>query len=183
MTDEKTVSDPNWSTKRVEIYLGDLFIIAPDVVISGGWAWHFLSPPGHVETKFSHDHRDVSMFVAPSRMTSVSLDIGELGFTECVLKTDKSHGKVPKDEFHRYEKFVDNVGLKMVFEVTVREVPFRTIGEYQVLDPKELLKLYEKSTADWGAVVAARKLIAEGIDPQGRPELMGLPTLRGSKEI
>ncbi len=37
--------------------------------LSGGWAWHFMTPAPHVELKQARDHKDVDVFVAPANVS------------------------------------------------------------------------------------------------------------------
>ena len=164
-----------WSQTKINAYLQELFFIAPDVVLSGGWAWHFLSPAGHPEYKHAHDHKDVDVFVNPDKVASVCMDLEELGFHKVRTRFDKHQSE---EEFRRYEKVIDGdpERFRVTIDFFVKEMPFRQIGEYRVVEPVELLKLYGKihSSENCWAVTAARKLLAQGIDPQGRAELTQL---------
>lgn len=166
-----------WPQRRIDAYLGELYLIAPDVVLSGGWAWHFLSPAGHPEFRHAHDHKDVDLFVPPERVASVCMDLEEMGFVKVHTRFD---AKPSKEEFRRYEKVVEERGpdpFRITIDFFVRAVPFRQIGDYRVIEPVELLKLYGKihSSENCWAVTAARKLLAQGLDPQGRAELIQPP--------
>ena len=37
------------------------------IVVSGGWAWHFMSP-AHDELKHAQDHKDADVFVFPENL-------------------------------------------------------------------------------------------------------------------
>lgn len=166
-----------WPLHKINAYLADLYLIAPDVVLSGGWAWHFLSPSGHPEFKHAHDHKDVDLHVPPERVSSVCMDLEELDFVKVPTRFDS---KPSKEEFRRYEKVVSLPGedpFRITIDFFVKVVPYRQIGDYRIMEPAELLKLYGKihSSENCWAVSAARKLLARGIDPQGRPELIQPP--------
>jgi hypothetical protein len=52
-----------WSLPLIASYLEVLHAIRELVTVSGGWAWHFISPE-HIEYKHLHDHKDVDVFVS-----------------------------------------------------------------------------------------------------------------------
>lgn len=164
-----------WQQRKIDAYLKELWFIAPDVVLSGGLSWHFLSCVGHIEYKHAHDHRDCDILVPPEKVSSVIMDLGELGFVKIPTKYDKLPNNA---DFRRYEKFSGGADpFRITIDFFVKTVPFRQIGEWNVIEPSELIQLYGKihSSDKCWAVVAAQKLLAAGIDPQGRPELTQPP--------
>jgi hypothetical protein len=99
-----------WPQHRIEACLAELEAIRPWVILSGGWAWHFMSPKGHVELKHAHDHKDIDVFVFPNDVAAVMGAIQERGFSKSWTKYDR----LPSDEsFRRYEKSVE-FSCKMV---------------------------------------------------------------------
>jgi hypothetical protein len=69
-------------------------------------------------------------------------------------------------------------GGKIVLDIYTETVPSIEVtveGEvYRVVEPSHLITLYEKthSSKECMAVKAATKLLAQGISPVGRPELI-----------
>lgn len=161
-----------WPQYKINAYLRDLYVISPNVVLSGGWAWHFLSPPGHVEYKHAHNHKDLDVLIPPNKVQSVIMDLEDLNFVKAPTRFDKHP---TKEEFRRYEKIIDGPNpFRVTIDFFVKEVLFRQIGEYRVIEPEELLKLYKTihSSDNCWAVTAARHLIDIGLDPQNRPEMI-----------
>ena len=54
-----------WPDYRIELGLEILNKLKQWIVISGGWAWHFMSEENHTEYKHAHDHKDIDIFVHP----------------------------------------------------------------------------------------------------------------------
>src|SRR6188508_2128635 len=69
-----------WNPLRLQVIEQELLAIQPYVVLSGGWAWHFLTPPGHVEYKHAHDHKDAGVFVAPPLVAPLMALLSALGY-------------------------------------------------------------------------------------------------------
>lgn len=160
-----------WPQGRIDAYLKVLHIIKEVVVISGGWAWHFMAPEGHEELKHAHDHKDVDIFVHPTAIGIVTAHLLLDGFQRVPCRwTNK--------EFWRYEKHVGKHKLTIDFFVDAEGVPTRKLeGGWRVVEPKYLLSLYSIKHDSRGcfSVIAARKLLEAGTDPVGRPELMEAP--------
>jgi hypothetical protein len=168
-----------WPQHRIDACLTELEAIRPWVVVSGGWAWHFMSPKGHVELKHAHDHKDIDVFVVPHDVAQAVSTLQDRGFTKTWTKYDR----LPSDEsFRRYEKSVESVGEKPVrvtVDFFVRDnVPCREIDGWRVVEPRYLLGLYSNihSSDKCFAVQAAAKLLDRGIDPVGRTELVQIPS-------
>ncbi|MDD9940398.1 MAG: hypothetical protein OXU20_04950 [Myxococcales bacterium] len=166
-----------WPQKRIDLCLRELEVVREWVIVSGGWAWHFMSPPGHVELKHAHDHKDIDLFVAPRDVAAVVTMLKGRGFAKVWTKYDK----LPSNEdFRRYEKTVavGGAGLRITIDFFVRaDVPCRVLGDYRVVEPSYLLGLYSNihSSDKCFAVQAAVRLLAAGIDPVGRRELIAIP--------
>ncbi|MEM6719829.1 MAG: hypothetical protein AAF611_10960 [Bacteroidota bacterium] len=54
-----------WPKERISLSLLELQFLREFVILSGGWAWHFLLPANHTEYKHAHDHKDIDVFVDP----------------------------------------------------------------------------------------------------------------------
>jgi len=164
-----------WPQGRLDAYMKVLKIIKKAVVISGGWAWHFMAPEGHKELKHAHDHKDLDIFVKPEAIVTVTNHLLQDGFKRVPCRwTNKS--------FWRYERHVVEDGqrhkLTIDFFVDAEVVPTRKLDSgWVVVEPKYLLSLYsvKHDSRECFAVLNARKLLAAGTDPVGRPELMEAP--------
>ena len=159
-----------WDQGRIDEYIRVIKMIKEYVIVSGGFAWHFMSPKGHVEYKHAHDHKDVDLFVIPEFSGIV---IGRLqleGFKKTPTRYD-TKGK----KFVRYEK--QDGKLKLTFDLFFDKVPYVGIQGFKVIDPRHLLSLYKSihSTDNCWAVQAAYKLVKKGYDPIGREELTTIP--------
>jgi len=164
-----------WPQWRIEA-LAELEPIKPWVIFSGGWAWHFMSPQGHDELKHAHDHKDFDVFVPPEKVAIVLVVLNENGFA--TVPTRYGPGK---DDFRRYEKLIDvgDTQKRVTIDLFVREVSFRQHKDgWLYVEPEYLLTLYSDihSSDNCFAVVAAKKLIDKGIDPEGRKELVEIPS-------
>ncbi|MDM8552090.1 hypothetical protein QUF72_18545 [Desulfobacterales bacterium HSG2] len=167
-----------WPQYRIDACKKELEKIKPYVTLSGGWAWHFMSPLNHTEYKHSHDHKDIDLFVEPENIAVVVSLLKSRGFKKVWTKYDK----LPSSEdFRRYEKrhfFKDGSSVKITIDFFVRsDVPIREIDGWRLTEPSFLLSLYGRihSSDNCFAVKAASKLIHSGIDPVGRRELTELP--------
>jgi len=162
-----------WKQEKLYAQLNEISHIKDFVVISGGLAWHLMSPP-HEEQKMLHDHKDVDLFVIPRHAQEVFSIIKQRGFNRYWTKYDRF---ASSKNFIRYGKntLVVQKNVKILLDLFIREVPFQMIGKFKVMKPEDLLPLYNltlmssKSTA----VQAAYVLVKRGIDPIGRPELIG----------
>jgi len=157
-----------WSAHRVEIM--DLEIqtfLTPVGALSGGWAWHYMSP-SHKEYKLLHDHKDIDLFVAPYEAPKYISDLKRMGYEKISTIYDN-----PSGQFVRFEKYEDNV--KIIIDLFIEDVPTVVVyNAIRVVKPEVLLSFYDMkkhTTDDCMAVIAARKLIAQNIDPIGREEL------------
>lgn len=161
-----------WNPKKIELQLQELHAISEYVVISGGLAWHLMSPP-HTEIKTVHDHKDVDVFTLPGRFGVVASILKSRGFDRSWTKYDG----VSKD-FYRYT-LTGEPGDKVMFDVFVHDIPYieveHPLGKFLVVEPSHLLSLYEHThtSKDCVAVKAAKLLVAAGISPVGRKELIG----------
>lgn len=160
-----------WNPKKIHLQLKALHEISEHCVISGGLAWHLMSPP-HEEIKTTHDHKDVDIFVFPHAFQQVFTKLKEMGFEKVWTKYD-GVGK----NFYRYT-LTGEPGDKVLFDIFVENIPYikvtHELGSFNVVEPSYLLNLYERThtSKDCKAVKAAKKLMEKGISPVGREELI-----------
>jgi len=135
-------------------------------------------PEGHTELKHAHDHKDCDWMVPPFNVGSVVGLLKAEGFAKVRTRFDR----LPSDEdFRRYEKVVEVEGHKpfrLTIDFFVKDVPIRqTRSGFLVVEPRTLLTYYSTihSSKSCFAVQAAAKLLDQGIDPEGRPELVEIP--------
>ena len=167
-----------WPDYRVRYPLQELEKVRDYVVLSGGWAWHFMSPAGHIEYKHAHDHKDIDIFVDPNNVATVASILKQEGFEKVWTKYDKFESK---EDFRRYEKTVTvdaNKSLRITIDFFVSdEVPVMHVKDWNVVSPEYLLGLYSNihSSDKCFAVQAAVKLLEAGISPVDREELVTIP--------
>lgn len=167
-----------WPQGRIDASLVELQEIRPLIVLSGGWAWHFLSPKDHTELKHAHDHKDIDIFVEPENVAAVVSILKSRKFRKVATKYDRFPSE---EDFRRYEKTVEtepNKTTRVTIDFFVRRgVPNREIDGWRVVEPEYLLTLYSNihSSDKCFAVQAAHRLLEKGIDPEGRPELVEIP--------
>ncbi len=169
-----------WPLLRIDTGLAELEAIKLFIIVSGGWAWHFMSPEGHREYKHAHDHKDIDLFVYPENVATVVSILKGRGFEKVWTKYDK----LPSEQdFRRYEKRVEDenqISVKVTIDFFVKsDIPYRDIKGWQIVEPEFLLGLYKSihSSDNCFAVQAAVQLINKGIDPVGRPELVEIPRI------
>lgn len=167
-----------WPQHKIESYLKVLWLIKPYVVFSGGWAWHFMSPSGHVELKHAHDHKDVDLMVPPRTVSTVLELLREMGFKKVGTRFDNLPSA---EEFRRYERVEEPEGLapfRITIDFFVKDVPTLTCpGGWLVVNPATLLTFYKTihSSKSCFAVQAATKILARGESVIGRQELVQVP--------
>jgi hypothetical protein len=166
-----------WPQYRIDCALEELKQLKDMIILSGGWAWHVMSPDGHVEYKHAHDHKDIDLFVYPDKVADVVAKLKSRGFEKVWTKYDKHQSA---EDFRRYEKVVntnDRRNVRITIDFFVNDVPYRTVKGWMVVEPEFLLSLYSNihSSDKCFAVQAAVKLIAAGIDPVDRAELVEIP--------
>ena len=162
-----------WPDDKIQACLEELMHIRPWVILSGGWAWHFMSPPGHKELKHAHDHKDIDIFVRPDNVATVMSFLLERGFQKVRTRYD---GLKNNNDFRRYEKVVDNYRVTIDFFVDA-DIPILNIDGWIIVEPKHLLSLYSSihSSEACFAVQAASRLIKEGKNPVYSEELVQIP--------
>ena len=159
-----------WKQEKLEAQIETVEQIKDSCVISGGLAWHFMSPP-HKENKYMHDHKDVDLFIFPNKFQDAISILKQYGFNRYWTKYD---GTTPG--FYRYGKthMQEEKRVKVLLDLFIEDVPYIEIKGFKIVEPKYLLDLYYKTHSSKGcvAVVEARKLVARGIDPIGKKELI-----------
>lgn len=169
-----------WPQARIEAMLRELEPLRILIVLSGGWAWHFMSPSGHPEYKHTHDHKDADIFVHPTESATVQTRLEAAGFYRVSTRYDRSTG-----DFRRLEKAVSDANgkaFKLTIDLFIRNVPFRVVkGFWRVVEPRFLLGLYGSvhTSSECFAVRAAKILVANGVDPVDHPSLVEIPYSKG----
>lgn len=167
-----------WKQEKVEAQLETLRLLQDIAAVSGGLAWHFMSP-SHEEKKTVHDHSDMDIFVPPSKANDAISRLKSRGFMRYWTKYDGTPG------FYRYGKTSetsmpgkDNYKrVKVLVDLFIEEIPTIQLKGFKVVEPSFLLSLYGHKHASKActAVKAATLLIQRGINPVGRNELIGMP--------
>lgn len=135
-----------WNSERLAVIGDELLALQPYVVLSGGWAWHYLTPPGHVEYKHAHDHKDVELFVAPRNVGPLLALLLSRGYRRAWTRFER----LPSDvDFLRYTKTTGSFTLprrgepmKVMVDLFIADVPSVESGGFRVLEPHFLLAQY-----------------------------------------
>ncbi|WP_114822097.1 nucleotidyltransferase domain-containing protein [Chryseobacterium sp. KLBC 52] len=167
-----------WPEFRIQSGLEILDKLKHKVIISGGWAWHFMSETGHTEYKHAHDHKDIDVFVKKENVAEVVIILQQEGFRKVWTRYDY----LPSEEnFRRYEKTVELENEKF-HRVTIdffERDDLETIetNGFTVVKPDVLLSFYRNihSSDKCWAVMAAKELLQKGINPVGNPLLSKMP--------
>lgn len=156
-----------WRQDRINYQLNEIIKISNLVTLSGGWAWHFMSPP-HKEIKILHDHKDIDVFVDPIDFDKLRETLTKNGYERAKTMYDD-----PSGDFYRYIKRYE-LG-KVVFDIFVKSVEFVKVGTVKVVEPSYLVSLYgnKHTTGNCTAVNAAKELLSKKISPVLRVELVG----------
>jgi len=168
-----------WPQYKIDATLWGIEDLKPHVIVSGGYAWHFMSPDGHVEYKHAHDHKDVDLYLPKESIATVMGLLPCMGFLKVPTKYDGPN-------FRRYEQVVED-GTNPPFRITLDlfdgDFPFLvTPSGWKVIRPDVLLTFYKthhSSDSCW-AVQSATKLLANGETPENmvsRGELLACPDL------
>lgn len=106
------------------------------IILSGGWAWHFISPE-HKEYKHLHDHKDIDIFVRPVDFLMVRTILEDNEFHRIKTKYDNNN-------FIRYGKIKNNKKIIIDMFKYDKKIPYVTAREnFVVVEPKYLLTLYK----------------------------------------
>lgn len=167
-----------WKQDRISLSLLELQFLREFVILSGGWAWHFLSPTGHTEYKHAHDHKDIDVFVDPKNVAEVMYVLYQRNFKKVWTRYDHLQSE---ENFRRYEKTVETdagKSIRITIDFFVKQaVPSRFVKDWNLVDPTFLLSLYNNihSSDKCWAVQASIGLLAKNIDPLDREELVAIP--------
>lgn len=167
-----------WPNYRIELGLEILKELKEWIVLSGGWAWHFMSPINHEEYKHAHDHKDIDIFVHPKNVAQVMQILLSNDFKKVWTRYDH----LPSSEnFRRYEK-IERIADDREVRVTIdffesKTVPFVDINGWKVVEPETLLSYYSNihSSDKCWAVKAAKALLEKGENPIGHSLLCTNP--------
>jgi len=142
-----------WNQERIDLQLKEIDSFKDLAVLSGGWAWHFMSPT-HEELKILHDHKDIDIFVTPSDFETFRTRLIERGYERTHTKYDD-----PSGDFYRFVKRID--GWKIVIDAFLQTVQWIEAKGYRVVEPNLLLSYYgvKHTSEECIAVQAARKLL------------------------
>ena len=95
-----------WDPHRWAVLAKEIEAVKEYGALSGGWAWHYMSPP-HDEEKHLHDHRDIDFHVFPDRFAELVVALGHRGYHRQTTRFDD-----PSGEFIRFEKYVEDACFK-----------------------------------------------------------------------
>ncbi len=158
-----------WDPEHLAVIGQEIEAIKDCVVVSGGWGWHYMTPP-HVELKHGHDHKDADLFVAPENVSALMTLLLGRGYERVWTRFDGQ-----SDDFHRYVKTVGGTKpVKVILDLFTGNVPFvATASGVRVVEPSHLLSLYgvKHSSGQCFAVQIAKRLVAAGINPNGQGEM------------
>ncbi len=161
-----------WDETKLAIILAEIQTLRDQIILSGGWAWHMMTPVNHIEFKHAHDHKDVDIFVKPDDFSQLVITLKQRGYQKTWTRFDRLPGS---ETFLRYTKIVQlpEQTVKVMLDLFIGDVPCIQVGNFWVVEPEFLLSLYGKKHSSEGcfAVRIARQLLAQGIDPVGRPEM------------
>jgi hypothetical protein len=161
-----------WNADRLAILQNEIEVVRDYVTLSGGWAWHFMTPPGHAELKHAHDHKDADLFVEPQNLGALAALLKTRGFEKTWTRFDDAPGS---ESFYRYVKSAEakDGPVKVMFDLFAESVPCVEAQGFRVVEPNYLLSLYgKKHSSDLCfSVRIARRLVAQGVSPVGHPDM------------
>ncbi|WP_130734492.1 hypothetical protein [Flavobacterium sp. J27] len=167
-----------WNQNRIDESLKILHLLKEYIVLSGGWAWHFMSIPNHIEYKHAHDHKDIDIFVHPKNVAKVMEVLLENSFEKVWTRYDHLYSA---ENFRRYEKIIA-IGNEKAFRITIdfferTDLQTEICNGFTVVSPEMLLRFYSNihSSDKCWAVIKAKEFLEKGINPIGRKELSEIP--------
>ena len=169
-----------WKQDKLLAQIELVDMIKEYVVVSGGLAWHIMSPP-HEETKTIHDHKDVDLFIIPKWSSTVLGILKQNGYKKMWTKYDGldpnfiRYGNSIIRQKDRDKPLEEQRNVKVLLDLFINEIEYIEVDGYKLVEPKKLLSLYETShsSKECTAVQAAIILVKKGINPVGRNELIG----------
>jgi hypothetical protein len=160
-----------WNPLQLQVIERELAAVQPYVLVSGGWAWHLLTPGEHTEYTQAHNHDGADLFVPPPYVAPLLALLSARGYTRVWSGFDR----LPSDaDFTRYARTIygEAEPVKVVFDLFVADVPCVDVGGFRVVAPSHLLSLDGHSSSDRClSALIARELIARGEDVVGHPAL------------
>lgn len=142
------------------------------VTVSGGWAWHFMSPEGHAELKHAHDHKDADLFVAPESVGLLMPALKARGYAKTWTRFD---GRDDSKDFARYTKMVPHESreVKVILDLFIGVVPSVVAQGVRVVEPGYLITLYgvKHSSEQCFSLQIARNLLERQESPVGHPAM------------
>jgi hypothetical protein len=159
-----------WNQNDLAVMSAEIERYLDLIVVSGGWAWHYMSPP-HDELKHAHDHKDADVFVVPEKLWMLLDRLKADGYEKTWTRFDGV-----TDDFVRYTKIIESDAkpVKIIFDIFTEEVPsVETSSGVAVVEPMYLLSLYGKkhSSIECFSVAIAKDLIAKGEGAVGHPKM------------
>ena len=190
-----------WNPYRLAVLEREVLAIREFGALSGGWAWHFMSPP-HIENKQLHDHKDIDLLVYPHAFASLVTLLQARGHARTWTRFDD-----PSGEFVRFTRYIEHACpechddtvladgdrfaciacncswatdpctvVKVILDLFVSQVPTLELADgICVVEPATLLSFYGVKHSSGGcvAVQAARELVAAGLPVPGHASLVG----------
>lgn len=176
-----------WKVEDLLFIDNEIDAVKDLVVVSGGWAWHWMTPVAHPEYKHAHDHKDADLFVSPEDVGELMEALEQRRFEKQWTRFDDHNA-----DFHRYVKEDDldeecrvDKRRKVILDLFTEEVPFvETASGIRVVEPKHLLSLYgvKHSSGECFSVQIAKELIANGQDPNGHPKMADYAAIMKSRQ-
>lgn len=169
-----------WLEFKIRHGLEILNKLKDKVIISGGWAWHFMSEKGHTEYKHAHDHKDIDVFVKKENAAETVIILQKEGFQKVWTRYDHLQSD---ENFRRYEKIMEldnGKSHRITIDFFERDdLETIQIDGFTIVKPDVLLTFYRNihSSDKCWAVMAAKELLRIGIDPVGHPQLSEIPKL------
>ncbi|BDI28271.1 hypothetical protein CCAX7_003220 [Capsulimonas corticalis] len=158
-----------WNAVDLAVMQAEIETFRDLVVVSGGWAWHLMSPP-HVELKHAHDHKDADLFVDPDVLWRMMERMAAQGYEKIWTRFDGV-----TDHFVRYTKVVEGERpVKVIFDLFMEKVAsVETASGILVVEPETLLSFYgnKHSSVECFSVAIAKELIARGENPVGHARM------------
>ncbi|CAM1373818.1 conserved hypothetical protein [Tenacibaculum litopenaei] len=173
-TRQRALWPAHFTQKGLEI----LNVLQQWVIVSGGWAWHFMSAEDHPEYKQAHDHKDIDIFVTPDNRALVTQLLCAADFEKVMTPYDRL---VTDSKYRRYEKrdwLADGTQYTLVIDfIEIDAIPTVQVGNWTLVHPKTLLNLYQsvQSSHQCWAVRNARALQENDEMIVGNPLLTQLP--------
>ncbi|MGI4789872.1 MAG: hypothetical protein ACRYFS_13595 [Janthinobacterium lividum] len=128
-----------------------------------------------MELKHAHDHKDADLFVTPENVPVLMMLLLGRGYERTWTRFDGQ-----SDDFHRYVRAMGGTKpIKVILDLFTGVVPFVEIASgVRVVEPRHLLSLYgvKHSSDQCFAVQIAKRLVAAGINPNGRAEMADYST-------